>query len=54
MVSGQYNNFINGKGGGSSVPSWWGSPDRGKVPLGWTILPTLPQLGPDVLAHLAA
>ena len=54
MVSGQYNNFINGKGGGSSVPSWWGSPDRGKVPLGWTISPALLQLGPAVLAYLVA
>ena len=33
--------------------SWWGSPARGAVPLGWTLSPGLVALGPVVLHYLA-
>ena len=32
-------------------PSWWASPDRGKVPLGWTVSPGLVELGARACAH---
>jgi len=31
---------------------WWGSPDRGSVPLGWTLSPSVVDLAPVVAAHL--
>ena len=31
---------------------WWGSPDRGKVRLGWTLSPALVELGPVVLEYM--
>ena len=34
-------------------PSWWGSPDRGTVPLGWTLSPGLVELGPVILNYIA-
>ena len=34
-------------------PSWWGSQDRGSVPLGWTLSPGLVELGPVILNYLA-
>jgi hypothetical protein len=34
-------------------PSWWGSPDRGSVPLGWTLSPGLVELGPVILNYIA-
>lgn len=34
-------------------PKWWGSPDRGSVPLGWTLSPALHKLGPVILDFLA-
>ena len=34
-------------------PSWWGSQDRGRVPLGWTLSPGLVELGPVILNYLA-
>jgi len=33
--------------------TWWGSPDRGSVPLGWTVSPALHELGPVILDYLA-
>lgn len=32
---------------------WWGSPDRGTVPIGWTISPGLVELGPVIVDFLA-
>jgi len=33
--------------------NWWGSPDRGTVPLGWTLSPGLVELGPVILNYLS-
>jgi hypothetical protein len=30
---------------------WWGSPDRGAVPLGWTLSPSVVDLAPVVAKH---
>ena len=32
---------------------WWGSPDRSKVPLGWTLSPALVELGPVILNYIS-
>lgn len=31
------------------APAWFGSPDRGKFPLGWTVSPAMAELAPSVL-----
>ena len=41
------NNFV------TDTTHWWGSPDRGKVPLGWTLSPALVELGPVILNYIA-
>lgn len=33
-------------------PSWFGSPDRGYVPMGWTLSPSLADLAPVTLSYL--
>ena len=33
-------------------PTWWGSPDRGYVPLGWTLSPSLADVAPVTMAYL--
>jgi hypothetical protein len=33
-------------------PSWWASPSRGKLPLGWTLSPALSELAPTVMQML--
>lgn len=30
-------------------PNWYGSPQRGQVPVGWTMAPGLSQLAPTVM-----
>jgi hypothetical protein len=35
-------------------PAWWGSPDRGAVPMGWTVSPSLADLAPVVPHYLYA
>lgn len=35
-------------------PNFWASPDRGVVPLGWTMSPALADLAPSVLASIYA
>lgn len=37
----------------ATQPSWWGSPARGSVPLGWTLSPGLVELGPVILNYIA-
>jgi hypothetical protein len=32
--------------------NWWNSPDRGSVPLGWTLSPSLAALAPTALAQI--
>jgi hypothetical protein len=39
-------------GGFPTDPQYWGSLDRGKVPLGWTLPPTLVDLAPVALHYL--
>jgi hypothetical protein len=41
-------------GGWATDPKWFGSPDRGKVPLGFTVAPALAALAPTVLAYAHA
>ncbi len=36
----------------ATSPKWYGSPNRGKVNLGWTISPSLCELAPTVLKYL--
>lgn len=43
----RYNNFA------TDPTHWWGSPDRSKVPLGWTLSPALVELGPVILNYIA-
>ena len=31
---------------------WWGSPLRGRVPIGWTLSPALYSLAPPVMHHI--
>jgi len=31
---------------------WFGSPNRGKVPIGWTVTPALSELAPNILDYL--
>jgi len=38
-------------GGWATDPKWFGSPDRGKIPLGFTMSPALAALQPSVLAY---
>jgi hypothetical protein len=33
-------------------PAWWGAPQRGSVPMGWTLSAALADLGPAVLTYL--
>lgn len=42
-----FNNFV------TDPDHWWGSPDRGRVKLGWTISPALVEVGPVILEYLA-
>lgn len=35
----------------ASGAAWYGSPNRGKVSLGWTVSPALAELAPSVLAY---
>ncbi len=37
-----------------TADTWFGSPDRGKVPLGWTVSPALSELAPSVLQRFYA
>ena len=34
-----------------TITSWWGSSDRGQVPIGWTITPALSELAPLLLDY---
>ncbi len=34
--------------------NWYGSPNRGKVDIGWTVSPALSELAPTVLANFYA
>ena len=38
--------------GFASGPAWFGSPDRGKVAMGWTISPALAELAPNVMGYI--
>jgi hypothetical protein len=40
--------------GFATMPAWWGSPDRGKVNIGWTLAPAMADLAPVVMAYLYA
>ena len=35
----------------ASSTSWFGSPDRGKVNLGWTVSPAMAEIAPNVLQY---
>lgn len=41
-------------GGFATSPSFFGSPDRGRVPLGWTLSPALADLAPVAMRYLYA
>ncbi|EGD74085.1 hypothetical protein PTSG_05777 [Salpingoeca rosetta] len=38
----------------ATAPQWFGSPDRGKVPMGWTVSPGLVPLAPAVIEYAIA
>eukprot|EP00042_Codosiga_hollandica_P045902 m.473448 g.473448 ORF g.473448 m.473448 type:complete len:524 (+) comp57125_c0_seq4:33-1604(+) len=38
--------------GFASIPTWYGSPERGQIPLGWTISPALSALAPALLESI--
>jgi len=52
MSDGDNLQWVLNQWGSPSPDSWWNSPSRGLVPLGWTLPPSLPLLAPSVLASL--
>jgi hypothetical protein len=40
--------------GFASDTRWWGSPQRGQVPIGWTMNPALAEIAPNIYKHILA